>query len=560
MMERNVLSQLKKVGLGLLVFSTVLLGAPGAAHAQLSAPVPGLVVPVGDAVNTYFNATLTEKEIVADVFGWLQKALIQQMTKQMVNWINSGFDGNPAFITNPFERLVDLAYKEAESFIGGAELGGLNDAFETQVRSSLASYFTDNFAKKITSDLPTSIDSPEEYNRFVGGDFSQGGWEGFIAVTQDEANNSFGAFLKGESELSQRIATKQAIETTIWDWGDGFDSLRDGLGNIQTPGALIQGRLNEQLGSGLRQLELADEFNEIVGALVAQLDTQLFTGAKGLLGLSESSDGSGSSYLERLANEQVDVPGTDQINPNIPTGSTGSGFFNGNIARSNNVETSQSGTLVPFRSDNAIDGQTDSFGRTDDKASSVTGSRAYPWWQIDLKGNYAIDIVRVIPRPEVSANAAVGTYRLFVSDVDFLSFPNFDPTNPPSGVWASSNQQPGGDINNIFVNRRGRFVRVQRVDTGPTGSARLQLAEVEVIENEGPKIDLNGSANITIDKGDNYSEPGATITDTLDPNPDLDISGTVKEDQVGSYTITYTATDSGGAVTVVTRTVNVVEN
>lgn len=72
-----------------------------------------------------------------------------------------------------------------------------------------------------------------------------------------------------------------------------------------------------------------------------------------------------------------------------------------------------------------------------------------------------------------------------------------------------------------------------------------------------PVITLNGDANMTINQGEAYIEPGATASDKRDGNVDVEISGTVDTSRVGSYTLTYTATDSAGNEAEATRTVSV---
>ncbi|MGC9351010.1 MAG: DUF5011 domain-containing protein, partial [Sulfurovum sp.] len=72
-----------------------------------------------------------------------------------------------------------------------------------------------------------------------------------------------------------------------------------------------------------------------------------------------------------------------------------------------------------------------------------------------------------------------------------------------------------------------------------------------------PVITLNGEANITLNQGEAYIEPGATASDKRDGNVDVEISGTVDTSRVGSYTVTYTATDSAGNEAEATRTVSV---
>ena len=53
-------------------------------------------------------------------------------------------------------------------------------------------------------------------------------------------------------------------------------------GPTKTPGSVIESQLSNVLGSGLRQLELADEFDEMVGALVGQMVKNVVFGAQGL--------------------------------------------------------------------------------------------------------------------------------------------------------------------------------------------------------------------------------------------------------------------------------------
>jgi hypothetical protein len=85
-----------------------------------------------------------------------------------------------------------------------------------------------------------------------------------------------------------------------------------------------------------------------------------------------------------------------------------------------------------------------------------------------------------------------------------------------------------------------------------------------------PTITLNGSATVTHELGDIYTDAGATATDDYDPNVTVVVSGETFLDQgggspyvdsavTGTYTITYTATDSEDNTSTATRTVNVVD-
>ena len=77
---------------------------------------------------------------------------------------------------------------------------------------------------------------------------------------------------------------------------------------------------------------------------------------------------------------------------------------------------------------------------------------------------------------------------------------------------------------------------------------------VNVVDTTAPVISLNGSNPLTVELSGSYTELGATA----DTGETVTASGTVDVSTVGTYTITYTATDVAGTVGTATRTVNVV--
>jgi len=72
-----------------------------------------------------------------------------------------------------------------------------------------------------------------------------------------------------------------------------------------------------------------------------------------------------------------------------------------------------------------------------------------------------------------------------------------------------------------------------------------------------PVITLNGEANISLVQGSVYRESGATAIDEKDGNLSVVITGSVNTTEVGTYVLTYTATDRAGNQSTVTRTVTV---
>ena len=83
-------------------------------------------------------------------------------------------------------------------------------------------------------------------------------------------------------------------------------------------------------------------------------------------------------------------------------------------------------------------------------------------------------------------------------------------------------------------------------------------------DHEGPVITLNGDSTINLNKGDGYKEPGVkSVVDDTDGNLNVDdvtIKGEVDTNTVGTYEITYSASDSLNNKSEVTRKIVVEES
>ncbi|HEX8282295.1 MAG TPA: PxKF domain-containing protein [Pyrinomonadaceae bacterium] len=83
---------------------------------------------------------------------------------------------------------------------------------------------------------------------------------------------------------------------------------------------------------------------------------------------------------------------------------------------------------------------------------------------------------------------------------------------------------------------------------------------VTVNDDDAPVVTVSGANPATVLQGSAFVDPGATATDTCDGALAVSVSGTVNTAVVGTYTLTYSATDSAGNTGTATRTVNVVYN
>jgi len=88
-----------------------------------------------------------------------------------------------------------------------------------------------------------------------------------------------------------------------------------------------------------------------------------------------------------------------------------------------------------------------------------------------------------------------------------------------------------------------------------------KVVEVERVDDEKPKITLKNGSTIYQRYGSKYTDPGFTATDNCDGDitDKVEVSGTVGQN-IGTYKVTYTVTDSSGNKTEVTRTIIVKYN
>lgn len=279
-----------------------------------------------NAITSFAADNLYVKEYVLDGIAWaIAKAAISSMVQSLVNWINSGFEGSPAFVQDLSGTLLEAADKAAGEYI--ESLGGVGSficsPFQLDIQIALSTKYQKSRVNEpeASCNLSDIVGNINDFLTGAQGSFSSGGgWDDWFTITSSpEVYTPYGSMLSAEIGAQAAIINAKGEKLSIIDFGSGFLSneiceVAHGAGTakedcfISTPGKTIQDALSFNLDSGRQSLITADEIDEIIGALVGQLANQAISGAAGLLGLSEGtgytySGYNGGSYTSAMGSE-----------------------------------------------------------------------------------------------------------------------------------------------------------------------------------------------------------------------------------------------------------------
>lgn len=272
-----------------------------------------------DVISAAKETSLWMKEFVLDNVAWmLINSVIHEMSKSIITWINSGFQGSPAFISDLGRFLTGVADKVAGEYIWGSDLNFLCSPFKLDIRIALDIQYRKSRDYKVQCTLTDVINNVEGFANSAN---PVTNWDSWFQVALRPENNVYGSYLLAEETLSMKITNAKGQEVKLLDFGKGFLSKRkcekvEGIEkcSIETPGSTIEHQLNTALDLPAGRLQIADEINEILAALFAQLARQAIGGVGGLLGLTSDSGG-GGSYFDRVDNSTTTEGFRNSANP-----------------------------------------------------------------------------------------------------------------------------------------------------------------------------------------------------------------------------------------------------
>ncbi len=191
--------------------------------------------------------------------------------------------------------------------------------------------------------------------------------------------------------------------------------------------------------------------------------------------------------------------------------------------------------------------------------SSASGTYALQYDVTDSSGNTAIPQNRTVHVTDTTPPTITlaGSANMTIQVGSAYTEPGYTATDNYDGDITKDVTVTG----TVDSSASGTYALQYDVTDSSGNTAIPQNRTVHVTDTTPPTITLAGSANMTIQVGSAYTEPGYTATDNYDGDitKDVTVTGTVDSSASGTYALQYDVTDSSGNTAIQqVRTVSVV--
>ena len=313
--------------------------------------------------DTIFNKADNVKEYVLDPLMWTAaNVIIDQFGDALVDWIRNGFDGSPMFLSDPEGFFRDTANQLSGAIIDDLDMEWLCDPLG-KLRLNIDFFFPGTDRAKYACTFNDIADTFESYAdrddlsdwininvnvrernivRAYGSDYRNGGFLMWLFTAQKK-NNDLGRTIQTANDAYAAARISVGTEKFHLNLNSGFFGVKkcvewateprqenlDNKGNAKclkyetkSPGTLVQDQLNNASNKDLARLQVADEIDEIIGALATTMMGWLLTGGNdggGVLGYDKNADYSGSNrdHYGELSKSQQTITKKSNISGQI---------------------------------------------------------------------------------------------------------------------------------------------------------------------------------------------------------------------------------------------------
>lgn len=192
----------------------------------------------------------------------LAKNQLTDMTKYTLNWVTTGFSGDPMYVRNMqnfMTSLTDGIVKKETEMFGNIPAYPYSTSFS---RSYISTYKDriKNLENSMATNLLNYLEEGKEIEDFAN-NFSAGGWDGFIALTQFPQNNPLGYTMIASQKIADEEARKkEEIKTELTSVSPTLSQKKCSVYKLTKAAAL---RENQKKDLEDEYEEVLSSFNEI---------------------------------------------------------------------------------------------------------------------------------------------------------------------------------------------------------------------------------------------------------------------------------------------------------
>ncbi len=176
-------------------------------------------------VNTGISIKNVAKEIFRQFLMLTARRLLAKLTQNTINWVNSGFHGNPLYLENPGSFFKDIAKYEIRALANIYGYDSVRFPFGREWALDVINAYQYQAEDNASYTLSKVINDPVLLRGYQN-DFNVGGWNGFLINTQYPQNNYIGFRMIANETLANKLAgttqnNAQKVQTTLQQ-GLGF--------------------------------------------------------------------------------------------------------------------------------------------------------------------------------------------------------------------------------------------------------------------------------------------------------------------------------------------------
>lgn len=185
-------------------------------------------VPVATGAGNAEYGADAGKEFCLDAIATnMAKATLEKFTKSTIQWINSGFEGDPLYVRDPGSFFKSIAQEQIGTINLSIELSGAPFARSLAQSLIISQLYDFQAAMRYNIDSYLGKDRTDRYTF----DFAAGGWDAWLLQTQYPQNNPIGASINVANEVSKKLAgTEKSVAEIAQDeinQGSGFLGLKE---------------------------------------------------------------------------------------------------------------------------------------------------------------------------------------------------------------------------------------------------------------------------------------------------------------------------------------------